>query len=188
MKEAKLDRVAFAVIKTLTESPHRKLNVSVLAKRANVSRAWIYKYMGRTPTEIALTSIDALAPMITETGTPRRRLLSPRKWLRNLLRSFNRTLIEATEFPELYRFYFQSLLTKNPFRERIQFHEAAYFETTVLPQIREAFGFAPSEARAFGEMIFSMRMGLVLHWISRESHPPRARQKLIQTVRKTIER
>lgn len=186
MKEVKLNQVAFAVIRMLAESPNQKLNISALAKQTSVSRAWIYKYMGRTTTEVVVSSIDALAPMITEVGSPRKKIKSPHVWVRNLLRSLNQTMIEATEYPELYRFYFQSLLTKTPHRDRIKYHETTYFDSRVVPQISEAFGLGIAESRAFGEVFFAMRIGIVLYWISRDSHPPHAKKRLIRTVRKMM--
>lgn len=185
-KNEKMGHVSYLVIKHLLKVQSPKLNVKTLSEAASVSRPWVYKYFGSTEHDIIMTAIDCLAPQITELSSPLDDNSTRKEWARNFLKGLEKTLIESEQYPEFFQFYFMHMIFPSKYSERLKHHEELYLNHRVIPVIMKAFGFSKVEARSFAEMIFSLRLGLVLNWMNEPQKSKTTRAKVMDTVRKKI--
>jgi AcrR family transcriptional regulator len=154
-KSEKMEAVAFAILRADARGrrAHPKLNVSQIATGCGVSRAWVYKYFGSTQDEIIESVIDVLAPLILTASSDEGS--TPAEWTRRLTRSLEETLDEVEQYPEIFEFYFRHRIGSSRFQTRIVFHESAYVENTVRPQLQRAFDLTPVRAREVAETIMT---------------------------------
>lgn len=185
-KDEKILSVGLLLLSELTSYDEVKLNISTIAKKAGVSRAWVYKYFGNSQDEIVLSAIDSVAPQLTELGKQLDKVQGKTEWARQYLKGLNQTLLEVEQYPALFRFYFICHLHGGPYLERIRLHEGLFVEHRVIPQLKAAFELSYPEARQFAEMLMAMRMGLVLKWLNEPNPTAQNRQKLISTVRTRV--
>ncbi len=184
-KAEKMEAVAFAILRADARARRTqpKLNVSQIASACGVSRAWIYKYFGSTQDEIIEAVIDILAPLILTAGSDEGS--SPGEWSRRLTKGLEESLDEVENYPEIFEFYFRHRIGSSRFQNRIAFHENAYVENTVRPQLQRAFDLTPTRAREVAETIMTLRLGLIFRWLTTKDRAPETRRRHL-TVLKTL--
>jgi AcrR family transcriptional regulator len=184
-KAEKMEAVAFAILRADARGRRAqpKLNVSQIAKGCGVSRAWIYKYFGSTQDEIIEAVIDVLAPLILTASSHEGS--TPAEWTRRLTRGLEESLDEVEQYPEIFDFYFRHRLGSSRFQNRIIFHENAYVENTVRPQLQRAFELTPARAREVAETLMTLRLGLIFRWLTTKDRAPEVRRRHL-TVMKTL--
>ncbi len=185
-KDEKIGTVSYLIIKEKLKFQRGKINIQKLATSAGVSRPWIYKYFGSSEEEMILNAIDCMAPQLTELTKKDDEPTTPKEWARFFLKSLDITLNEAEVYPDFFQFYFLSMLFPDQFSQRLLHHEGLYQEKRVIPRIQKVFKFSYPDAKAFSEMIFSLRMGVVMSWMREENKTKVNRQKILGTVRKYI--
>jgi AcrR family transcriptional regulator len=164
-KDEKIGTVSYLIIIEKLKFQRDKINVQKLATSAGVSRPWIYKYFGSSEEEMVLNAIDCMAPQLTELSKKDSEPTSPKEWARFFLKSIDKTLQEVEIYPEFFQFYFLSTLFPDEYGKRLIHHEGLFREQKEVPRLKVVFGFSYSEARAFAEMTFTLRMGVVMSWI-----------------------
>lgn len=184
-KAVKMETVAFAILRADLRGRRQssKLNVSAIAKACGVSRAWIYKYFSSTQEGIIEAVIDVLAPLILTATADEG--ATPEEWIKRLMSSLETTLDEVEKYPEIYEFYFRHRISSSRIQARIVYHEGAYVENTVRPQLQRAFGLTPARAREVAETVMTLRLGLIFRWLTTTERAPEVRRRHL-VIMKTL--
>jgi AcrR family transcriptional regulator len=172
-KEAKFHAVAGAVVDVLLHGRVQDLTVSRVARRANVSRPWVYKYLGSDPDDLARFSARLFGSQFAELArSPRAD--TPERWAEEVAAATRRGFADVRRAPWVVQLYFR-------FRQ----HPGAVGDEirTVEDQHRRGFvdGMPrPLRTRAadeFADVFTAARLGVYYHWSTdrREDPEPIAR-------------
>lgn len=186
MKDAKIDRVCLLIIQEYLKAPGKKLNIQSIAKKAGVSRAWIYKYFGSTQEEMMFTTIDSISSRIVQSAAPEKTALTPKEWGAQLLIGINGFLTDIEAFPDVFRFYVMTKITPSKFSDRFQYHEDRFLTKRSIPLLKNTFGFAPDEAKRSAELIHSLRIGMGVKWLEEKNKTALGRTKILKTMKLRI--
>src|SRR4051794_19896246 len=66
----KLERVAGDLLETILRQGLEKLSYAAIARKSMVSRAWMYKYLGRDKKSLIRFSAEIVGTMFAELDTP----------------------------------------------------------------------------------------------------------------------
>lgn len=185
-KGEKLDLVSLTIIRELVNLERPRMNVQKIARATGVSRSWIYKYFGASEEEMVLSAIDFLAPKFTDHGKITKDSQGPKAWAATFLKSLDLALEKVETFPEIYRFIFGSMIYQDNYAARIRHHELSFKENFLVPQIIRVFGMRSDEARSFADLVLSLRLGVMLHWLRESERTPAKKKKLLREIRKSI--
>jgi hypothetical protein len=157
-KQAKFQAVAEGIFQILIRGGIENLSHTRVAEASNVSRAWLYKYIGKRPEDLIAFSLDAIGKEFAKTDS----FLSQQSADEVRSRLFNgtfRMLRDAAKNPSLLALYYRYVGTQNPIGKKIRELEDAY-TNVVRSHLEKFFGLPKSEAFILSEVLHGMRMGL----------------------------
>ncbi len=185
-KYEKMGRVSDLVIREMLSDVPAEFNILKIARAAQVSRPWIYKYFGSGREEIILNAIDCIAPQFTDIGRQNALPATPKDWAREYLKNMDKALIDVEKYPHYFQFYLQCKLLGGKFGDRIAHHEEVFIEQRGAPRIKESLNLSKTDAKNFAELLLSVRLGLILTWLQEKEKTKANRSKLVTSVKKHI--
>lgn len=161
-KQAKFQTVAEATFQILIRGGIENLSHTRVAEVSKVSRAWLYKYIGKTPEDLIAFSLDAIGKEFAKIGV----LLAQQTAddvRTSLFQGTFRMLKNAHKNPALMALYSRYAGTRNPVGRKIAELEGAYL-TALCSSLERYFKLPASEAVIVAEVLHAMRMGLAVRY------------------------
>ena len=183
-KEAKFHRVAWAVATALLRKGEAGLRVSDVARRAGVSRAWIYKYFGRDTDDILRYALQlfgsAFAAPSVEQGS------DVDAWRRGLWVGLQKGIDDVQRVPWCVAVYFRYRHAHGPFADALRAleeQELARWWEKMPDRLRSR-----SDSRPFVRTFHAARMGLLFAAIEPGAVDSGDVERLLGMVDRFVER
>ena len=163
-KQAKFQAVAEAIFTILIRGGIENLSHTRVAEVSHVSRAWLYKYIGKTSEDLIAFSLDAIGKEFAKVGV----LLaqqSAEEVRASLFQGMFRMLANSEKNPALMALYSRYAGTKNPVGRKIAELEDEFL-SALRSRLVQYFGLPASEATVVAEVLHGMRMGLAMRYSS----------------------
>lgn len=163
-KQAKFQAVAEAIFTILIRGGIENLSHTRVAEVSKVSRAWVYKYIGKSSEELIAFSLDAIGKEFAKVGV----LLSKQSAddvRTSLFHGTFRMLANSEANPALMALYSRYAGTMNPVGRKIAELEEEYLGA-VRSRLERYFGLPAEEAVVVAEVLHGMRMGLAVRYSS----------------------
>jgi hypothetical protein len=155
-----------------------------VAEVSNVSRAWLYKYIGKKPDDLIDFSIDAIGKEFAKTDS----LLNHQSADEVRSRLFDgtfRMLRDAAKNPALLALYYRYVGTENPIGKKIRQLENRYI-ALVANHLQKYFGLPKSEAAVVSEVLHGMRMGLTHRYSNTDLRDQADYEAVLKGVRRVM--
>jgi hypothetical protein len=180
VKSQKYSQVSEACLAILSIKGLNALNLSGVAKRSGVSRAWIYKYIGGDKEDLLTFSLKTFGEKLLE---PSRvgQSLTPEEWKNYYLPELTRTHTLTKTHPWLpnvyYRYRYSSSSVGKVIREiELNAKKARAKELT------ESWGVSEKGAKSLASVLVAIRMGLAFHWISCSDEDVKDQMKVLNDL------
>lgn len=160
-KEQRFRAVAEAVAAIVSAGGARRVTVSAVARRAGVSRPWIYKYLGDDPA-ILLTHAARLYTEAFSDLARSRRADDAGAWRALVAEATRDGLRDTLAAPWCVQLYFRHRHAPDPIGEAIRDVERRYLQVFLddLPaELRR------DDARCFAEAFLAARLGVYHRWL-----------------------
>lgn len=162
-KEERFHRVSWAMATALLRSSPDQVTVSDLARRSGVSRAWIYKYMGKDPDDRLAFAVRLFGQAFAAPAHPAP-AESLAQWRERLADGTRKGLDDALKAPWCVLVYSRYRHSKHRLGEMIRQVEQVEVQAIVdriPPQGRPD----PKRARAFAWAFHAARLGSLNQWL-----------------------
>jgi AcrR family transcriptional regulator len=158
-KAKKLDSVAASIARLLVQHGPESVTHARVARAANVSRAWLYKYLGSTRPDLIHFATVHFGNLLAEFDA-RPRTSSRAEWMCDTVAGMRDLIEKSARHPWVLPLYFRYLGTDGELGRTIAELEKAYIETTAS-EVAAVFGLEREAARWVAELLFCARMTLV---------------------------
>ncbi|MCK5882167.1 MAG: TetR/AcrR family transcriptional regulator [Bacteriovoracaceae bacterium] len=125
-KEEKYHRVYEECLKLIHENGLRSVNHSSVARKAHVSRPWIYKYMGDSKEELIKSAVKYFGTEFTRFSLRKIEITGPKAMLRALWEGTWNNLEFASEYPFIIALYVRFAGSDNVLGQTIDELETLY--------------------------------------------------------------
>jgi AcrR family transcriptional regulator len=156
-KEAKFHRVAWAVATALLRKGEEGLRVADVARRAGVSRAWVYKYFGQNTHDILLYALRLFGPAFAAPSVEEG--CDVDAWREGLALGMQKGLHDVQRVPWCVAVYFRYRHANGAFADALRTLESQELERwrEKMPErLRKR-----SDSRHFVRTFHAARMGLL---------------------------
>lgn len=159
MKSDKFESVAHAVLELIHQSGISGVTHTKVARASQVSRPWIYKYVGKSSEDLISFAADYFGKKLLQLGQTGRNANSDTE-LTELSLSTTWILMEQfTNWKEVLPLYFRYSGSKNALGKVIAEIEEKQL-SEMAKSLAKNFKTTPKEARLTAELIMAMRMGV----------------------------
>ncbi len=183
-KQAKFEAVAKAIFAILIRGGVENLSHTRVAKISKVSRAWIYKYIGKNSDQLVAYSLDAIGKEFAKIDS----LLDQKNSedvRRSIFRGTFRMLADSAENPAMMALYYRYVGTANPIGRKIAELEELYM-SSVRMRLEKFFDLPPKEAMVIAEVLHGLRMGLAHRYSSLGLHEKAGFDETIRGLRRVL--
>jgi AcrR family transcriptional regulator len=161
-KDAKFVKLAEELMILIARHGIAGVTTSKLARAANVSRAWIYKYIGKDKADLMKFAVDHFGRMFAELDKPVQGS-DPKSWIDAALDHVENLLKLAERYPWFTQLYYRFRGSENVIGERISEIERAYF-TKQVKEMSSALGSDAPRGLLVAEILTAFRLGLAHAW------------------------
>ena len=173
IKELKMARVANAVFLLLSTVGENGVSVSRVARRAKVSRPWIYKYIATGRPELIRFGILFTGKKLTELDK-HIEIKTRAEFVDAILIGMERMFRNTEEYPHFVPVYFRFKGVQGVAGKTVELIEQDYVERQ-SKHFRDIFRMTQHQADFSAELLTTFRMGLAFSW-QRGSLKTKARQ------------
>lgn len=161
-KESKFEVVTLTLFALLQTSGAAKITHSLVAQRAGVSRAWLYKYVGSKKEDLISMAIRHLGKKLTERDLGE--VIESKEDLKNaIVLGMTRMFQNTKEYPWFIPVYFKYRGSLSAVGLAIAEVEQDYIARQAQ-LFEKVFRFPHSRAIIAAEILTSFRMGLAFSW------------------------
>ncbi len=161
-KDRRFQRVADAVVSTLLQRGPESLTISHIARKAEVSRAWLYKYVGAEPEALLQYATLAFGGAFAELDQ-RYSAPSPAEWRQYLAAGIERGLADTEAHPWILQLYFRFRDDRGALGDAIRRVDQRYI-VKFLDEMPAALQRNPGRAQRFVAVFLAARMGVYHRW------------------------
>lgn len=183
-KQAKFQAVAQGIFQILIRGGFENLSHTRVAEASGVSRAWLYKYIGKNPNDLIAYSLDAIGKEFAKSDG----LLNPAdadELRKNLFDGTFHMLRDAAENPSLLALYYRYVGSQNPIGRKIAELETNYLQV-VRSRLEQFFGLSRADATIVSEVLHGMRMGLALRYSNTDLHKKADYEAMEKAIHRVI--
>jgi AcrR family transcriptional regulator len=162
-KEERYSRVADAVAALLLRGGLDAVRFATVARRAGVSRAWLYKYFGTEPTDLAVYTIRAWGAQFTELETARP-APDPATWRQNVAIGTRQGLSDAVRAPWVMELLVRHQAAPGVLGDEMRTVEGRHLDRFVGDMPLSLKGDAVA-ARRFAALFAAARVGTFHRWL-----------------------
>lgn len=171
-KEQKFEAVTLTLFALLQTVGPSKITHSAVAKKASVSRAWLYKYVGAEKEDLMVMAIRNLGKRLTERDLAE--VISTKQELsESIVLGMSRMFENTVNFPWFIPVYFKYRGSRSAIGETIAEVEQDYIARQ-SKHFEKIFKYPKKRAVVAAEVLTSFRMGLAFSWqhgeLSRKSN------------------
>lgn len=157
-KAAKFQKVAEAIFRVLLQRGPNELSHSQISAQSGVSRAWLYKYIGKSREELAQFSLDLIGKQFARMEN----LLNqhdPDETTLSLTHGTLRMIEDSGSQPEVMQLYYRYAGTQSVVGEKIREIEETYIKNLIL-RLERNYKIPPQTAKTTAHVLHAIRMGL----------------------------
>ncbi len=162
-KEEKFHAVSVALGALLNKTGAGKITVTQVAKRANVSRAWIYKYVGKDSEDLIRFAIEHLGQDITQRDLTDV-IRSRKELVTSVTSAMDRIFDKTREYPWFIPVYYKYRGTDTAPGRLIDSVEQAYVDRQTKRLMQHFKSYDHDKAVIAAEILTAFRMGLAFSW------------------------
>lgn len=157
-KSAKMARVAERTAWLLLRHGTDGVSFAKVARSSEVSRAWLYKYIGKERQDLIDFMADHLAAELGKLDS-RPRTDSREGWVDDSVAGLAGLLESSAAVPWVLPLYFRYLRADNALGQCVERNEARYL-VTATHEIATVFGMRAEAARLTAELLLATRLGI----------------------------
>lgn len=184
-KERRFDDVAEAVAALIAQGGPARVTVSAVARRAGVSRPWIYKYFGQDPAALVAHAVRRYAEAFSDLGRSRAAADVP-AWRAHLAEATRDGLRDAVKAPWCVQLYFRHRHAPDVVGQTIRDVEQAYVER-FLDEMPAGLCVDSSAARRFVEVFTAARLGVFHRWLDPEFRARLAEEDVVDEILRPLD-
>ena len=157
-KEEKTVRVAAATLNIILQNGLRAVTPSRVARSAEVSRPWIYKYIGGDAEDLVKCGVEYFGKVysrIDENFAD----ITPDAWIADEVKAFKLSLATHDQYPWIVPIYFRFKGSPTPIGKAIEKIESAYL-VKKQKQLKKALNLTDKQARSWAEFTTSFKLSL----------------------------
>jgi len=157
-KSEKIEAVAEWTLRIIDTHGLDSLSFARVARAAHVSRAWLYKYIGRTKEELMIVAIRRFGRLIS--GLDRRpRTDSKENWVHDTMANTQSLFLQSRERPWMLRIYYRYKGSNTVLGEVILDLESRYLDSHTR-EIAHVWSLPEDESRILAEALMAARLGM----------------------------
>ncbi len=179
-KQLKLERVAKCVMSIVVRFGLDGLSPSRLSRAAQVSRPWIYKYIGGSKDSLssfAITHFGKLLAQLDGGAKP----ASIEFFRDDEIARLANALAFSENHPEVILIYYRYKGTPTSLGKAIEKIENEYRKAKNF-QIRETFRISEKDSEIYTEILLALKMGLCHKWISKDLKDKVTRDEFLKVI------
>jgi AcrR family transcriptional regulator len=185
-KQKKLERVAKSVLSIVARFGFESLSPSRLARAAQVSRPWVYKYVGGSKEALSNFAVDHFGKLLARLDE------GPKPTSIDFFRDdeilrLQNAIAFSEQHPEVIQIYYRYKGTPTIMGKAIEKVEAQYRKIK-SHQIKETFKIKDVEAEIYAEILLTLKLGLCHKWISGELKTKIKREEYLRVTGDTFRR
>jgi AcrR family transcriptional regulator len=180
-KRAKFERFEEVALKVIAERGLHGLNVSYIAKKANLSRAWIYKYIGRERSQLIKVAAVGLGRRFARLDQSKVDGQTKEDLLQAWREGAGVTLDFGKKFPWITELYFTHLGKANPLGVAIEEITGIHIGLDQA-KFQKVFGKSKEDARRLAIEKLSVRMTYAHIWARMPELKSVSREKMIENL------
>jgi AcrR family transcriptional regulator len=184
-KDANYTKVSAAVSLILENKGLRALTISAVARESKVSRAWIYKYIGKNQDELLNITISQLTQIFGNL-IDRRPPQNQNEWVEYLVSGTIALLENSRKFPSALSLYYKYLGTQNTLGIAMLRAEKKYL-TILAKETQSALACSEQESKKFAEYFTMFRIALAHKYCRNKEFQNHSAQAILTTVRQILE-
>lgn len=162
-KQIKLDRAAQSILSIIVRFGLESLTPSRLARSADVSRAWVYKYIGGSKDELSKFAVEHFGKLLAQIDS-KPKPSTKSFFLEDEMRRLNNALDFGEKHPEIIQIYFFHKGSQSILGKAIENIESEY-RTAKTFQIKSTFKVSEKDAEIYAEILSSIKMSLCHKWV-----------------------
>jgi len=180
-KQAKFERFEEVALKVIAERGLRGLNVSYIASKAGISRAWIYKYVGREKNQLIKAAAVGLGRRFARLDQQKVDGQSKEAQLQAWKDGAGVTLDFGKKFPWVTELYFGHIGKSNPLGQAIDEITAFHVELDQA-KFQKIFGKSKEDARRLAVEKLGVRMTYAHLWGRMPELKAMPRERLVEVL------
>lgn len=185
-KQKKLDRVAKSILSIIVRFGVENLTPSRLARAAQVSRPWVYKYIGGSKDTLSSFAVEYFGKLLAQIDSAAKPPVAS-FFKSDEMKRLHNALLFAEEHPEVIQIFYRYKGTPTSLGKAIEKVENQYRAAKIF-QIKETFKVSHEDAEIYTEILSSLKMSLCHKWISGDLKNKRiTRDDYLRVVGKTFE-
>lgn len=161
-KDDKAHRVAGAILNLVTQQGISSLNPTRIARSANVSRPWIYKYIGGTREELMEFAAQHFGMIYSRLSSPFPDA-SVEEWIGDERDGLKASIDLVQEYPWILPAYYRYKGTSTAIGKVIEKIEKQYLQRKSV-QIQKAVRGKGASSRIWAEVLLAFKFSLVHRW------------------------
>jgi AcrR family transcriptional regulator len=162
-KLEKFEAVSLALFHLLATQPLAKITHANVARRAGVSRAWLYKYLGADKDDLIRFAIEHLGRKLTERDSADV-IRTKADFVDAIVLGVERMFENTREFPWFVPVYFKYKGTSTTPAKAIHEIEQTYVQRQAATMKRIFKSQTSNQSMIAAEILTTMRMGLAFNW------------------------
>lgn len=167
LKEEKIYLTAYDMLIMHDFSDDKLFNLTTIADKHQVSRAWIYKNFGSQRSEIIKTAIDIIFPMLIKRINPVAAWkVGSEEWRQCFVESLEMTLSQVEKYPELFKFFLIARLRNDDIAKHLRELEKKFAMEIVRPEVEVKAKKSYQQNYDIAETMVAFRIGLISKWIA----------------------
>lgn len=184
-KTEKFEAVSLALFHLLALQPLAKITHAQVARRAGVSRAWLYKYLGSDKDDLITFAIEHLGRKLTERDKEDV-IRTKQDLVQAVVTGVSRMFDNTRDFPWFIPVYFKYKGTPTTPAKAIHDIEQAYVrrQAQVMSKIFKSYNL--EQAMIAAEILTTMRMGLAFNWQQGELSKRGSQRDILAYVEKWV--
>ncbi len=162
-KEEKFHAVSVALGALLNKIGPTQITVTQVAKKAQVSRAWIYKYVGKDREDLIRFALEEIGKDVTQRDIGD--VINSRDDLvKSIIDGVDRLFQRTNDYPWLIPVYYKYRGTDTPPGRLVDSIEQAYIDRQSQRLEQHFESYDKGQAVIAAEILTSFRMGLAFAW------------------------
>ncbi|MBS1971329.1 MAG: hypothetical protein JSU04_13560 [Bdellovibrionales bacterium] len=178
-KSEKYFNVSRAILEMLEQEGVAALSHTAISRKAKVSRAWIYEYMGRDRQHLLDIASETFGSYFTKTNISVE-ILTPADLLKLLRVGHEMTFAKMEAEPILIKLYFRFKGTKTPMGATIKKYEKHWLDYMSEIFMR-VLKYDEAEASNICQIIQTLRLGFC-HRIVTSAHPIKEKEEALKSL------
>jgi hypothetical protein len=184
-KEVNFETVAEKTLRIAWLRGLESVNHSEVSRAAGVSRAWLYKYVGRSSEDVIKFAADYWGKVFSRLDTPPC-LGTREEWLEQTVSSFEFLLDFAQAKPWALDIFFRYRGTATPIGEQIETVEAKYLDKTQR-EIQHCLKIPLDRARLDARILVGARLGIITYLQKSPRKESNDRKRILWLMKATLE-